>query len=306
MFIDEKILPAEDISDGNRLKQYKVLKAEADTIRKNDKSVMLNLFRSFYNKKLNVGIGFQRAYGAVLAGDYFELVKLPDGNYLFVFLDISGHGLPAYTTLIRLRSAITLAVNDLTQISKPDDSIDTNALVADISTKFTDIMDASNIDDFACVNFTFIYYEDNFFTLKFYNRSMLFPIVVRKNYNGAEIFNLNLEAREWIPEKGYLLGSDLRQLLGESYLDSPCCEFKLYEGDSILYYSDGIIEAYNNELKGEEFGDHRIEQILLDNIGLGSQEIINKLFAEVYSYIGKPEYQKDDMTAVLIDFPLIK
>ena len=205
-------------SDRDKLRQFEILAAEANTVREKDKVLVRGLFRNFYHKRLNVGIGFQRAYGAILSGDYFDLIKLPDGNYLFVFADISGHGLPAYTTLIRLRSAITMAIQESKRIFRKTDTIDTDFLVKDISSKFTDIMDESNSHDFACVNFTFIYNEHDKFHLKFYNRSMLFPIVVRK-FNGkiVDIYNLNIEDKGWFPVKGHLLGSDVRKLITDSY-----------------------------------------------------------------------------------------
>ena len=294
-------------SEKEKLKQFEVLAAEANTVREKDKVLVRSLFRNFYNHRLNVGIGFQRAYGSILAGDYFDLIKLPDGNYLFIFADISGHGLPAYTTLIRLRSAITIAINETWWIYKKTESINTDFLIKDIAAKFTDIMDESNSYDFACVNFTFIYNEEDKFNLKFYNRSMLFPIVVRKYEDSiADVYNLNNEEKGWVPQKGHLLGSDVRKLLGDSYLDSPSCEFTLYEGDSILFYSDGIIEAYDKNNPMEEFSEEKIIEILKEHYPLAPQVIINELFESVYDFIGNPEHQKDDMTAVLIDFPLVR
>ena len=105
--------------DPGKLRQFALLDAEANTIRERDKFLIKGLFQNFYGKKLNVGIGFQRAYGAILSGDYFDLIKLPDGNYLFIFADMSGHGLPAYTNLVRLRSAITISISHREEDIRP-------------------------------------------------------------------------------------------------------------------------------------------------------------------------------------------
>jgi hypothetical protein len=309
MYDQELQAEARGISDSDRekLRQFEILAAEANTVRDKDKILVRGLFRNFYNKRLNVGIGFQRAYGSILPGDYFDLIKLPDGNYLFIFADISGHGLPAYTTLIRLRSAITMAIRETTKIFKKMDTINSDFLVSDISTKFTDIMDESNSHDFACVNFTFIYNEDDKFHLKFYNRSMLFPIVVRKFKNSiVDIYNLNNKDKGWVPLKGHLLGSDVRKLLDSGYLVTPSCSFTLYEGDSILFYSDGIVEACGNEGSQQEFGEQRLIDILSEYCPLTPQVVINLLFESVYGFIGDPKFQKDDMTAILIDFPPVR
>ncbi len=290
-----------------KLKQYEILTLEANAIREKDKVLVKSLFQNFYSKNLNVGIGYQRAYGSILSGDYFDLIKLPDGNYLFVFADMSGHGIPAYANLVRLRSAITIATSEAKKSYKSSNILDTDFLIRDICEKFTDIMDDSYSFDFASVIFTFIYNENDKFYLKFYNRSMLFPIVVRKYQSQVvDVYNLNKEDKGWRPLRGNLLSSDARRLIDNDYLDTPSCEFVLYEGDTILYYSDGILEAQNKNASGEEFGEERIITILKENINLMPQVIVHELLNAVYSFMGKPEHQRDDMTAVLIGFPPVR
>ena len=294
-------------TDGEKLRQYEIIYAEANSIREKDKISTRGLFQSFYKKKLNVGIGFQRAYGAILSGDYYDLIKLPDGNYLFIFADMSGHGLPAYTNLVRLRSAITISIIESKNIYERAGTLNPDFLVRSISSKFTDIMAESYSHDFACVLFTFIYNAGDRFHLKFYNRSMLFPIIIRKfEKRVVDLYNLNTEEKGWRPLKGYLLSSDVRFLLGDRYLETPSCEFVLYEGDSILFYSDGIVEACNKDNSLEEFGEDRIIHVLVETLNLMPQLVIHELFNSVYAYIGRAENQKDDMTAVLIDFPPVR
>ena len=297
------------MTDTNRdkLDQFELLVSEANTIRERDKLLIKGLFQNFYDKTLNVGIGFQRAYGSILSGDYFDMIHLPDGNYLFIFADMSGHGLPAYTNLIRLRSAVTISIHEARKIFGHSGAVDSEYLIKDITTKFTDIMAGANSQDFACVLFTFIYNEGDKFHLKFYNRSMLFPIIIRKyESHVVDVYDLNHEGKGWVPLKGNLLSSDVRQILGDKYLEMPTCSFTLYEGDSILFFSDGILEAYNKDQSPKEFGVERVVQILKDNLNLVPQLVVHELFEAVYAYLGRPEMQKDDMTAVLIDFPAVR
>lgn len=294
----------DDNSIENRLRRFDILRAEANTVREKDKNLIRSLFKNLYRRRLIVGIGFQRAYGSILSGDHFDLIRLTEDTYMFVFADVSGHGLPAYTTLVRLRSAITLAVNEMRRIYKTTGLMDHGVLIGSIASKFTDIMDESNSDDFACVNFTIVENRDGKFNLEFYNRSMLFPIVVHKNGKREfQIENLNYPHDDWEPNKGYLLGSDIRALLGDTYLESPRCRYTLHEGDSILFYSDGIIEAYRPGDRGTDFGDEGVEEVLLDYAGLHPQLVVDGLFRAVYDYLGSPEHQKDDMTAVMVSFP---
>jgi len=291
-------------TDANKLKRLDMLIAEANLVREKDKINVRNLFRDFYHNKLNVGIGFQRAYDSILAGDYFDLIKLPDSSHLFVFTDISGHGLPAYTTLIRLRSAISMAIKNLRKTYVEDSCINPSYLIQDIVEKFINIMEDANTNDFAGVNFTIIIEEDKFFRLKFYNRGMLFPMIVRNEKNSVKLINLNNEHIDWTPNKSFLLGVEFSKIAEEGYNHTPECEFILRKGDSILYYSDGIIEACPDDEEENEFGEHRLEQVLIENAGLFPQLVIDDLIYTVYDYIGSPVQQKDDMTAIMIDYPI--
>ena len=305
MSIDQTGILQDEAIESN-LKRLNILRNEANAVREQDKVLIRTLFKNFYQKRLTVGIGFQRAYGSILSGDYFDLIKLPQDQYMFVFADVSGHGLPAYTTLIRLRSAITLAIKESRGVYATTGANDIHYLIRDICTKFTDIMDESNSDDYACVNFTIISHEDDHYLLRFFNRSMLFPIVLKRpQQKGLQIVNLNYRQPGWDPGRGYILGSDLRRLLGERYYETPECSFVMHEGDSLFFYSDGISEAYNHDSGNEEFGDKRIEEVLRDYAGLFPQVIVDELFRKVYSFMGKPEHQKDDMTAVFIGFPTV-
>lgn len=304
MLIDQTSLFSDDETIESNLQRLNILRDEANAVREQDKSLIRAIFKNFYQKRLTVGIGFQRAYGSILSGDFFDLIKLPDDQYMFVFADVSGHGLPAYTTLIRLRSAITLSIKETRRLYSTTGFNDAQYLIRDISTKFTDIMDESNSDDFACINFTIISHEEDHYLLRFFNRSMIFPIVLRRpQHKGLQIVNLNYRQPGWEPATGYVLGSDLRRLLGERYYETPECRFIMQEGDSLFFYSDGISEAYNHDDPTEEFGDKRIEEALRDHAGLFPQVVVDELFRRVYSFIGKPENQKDDMTAVFIGFP---
>lgn len=287
-----------------KIQKYEMFSQEANQVREKDKRLIRELFKSFSNSYLMVGIGFQRAYGSILSGDYFDLLRLPENKFLFVFSDISGHGLPAYTTLIRLRSAVILAVKDAEAEYAVTGIVDYSAIIKNISEKFTDIMDMSSSNDFASANFVFIEEGDKCIKLRFFNRSMLFPIIVRRQPEGAKIINLNSRHADWKPEKGYLLGSDIKSLISENaYSNTPECCFDIYQGDMILFYTDGITEAFDFRSDNSQYGEKRLEQKLMEMCDLPPQFVINSIFDSVYDFIGSHEYQKDDMTAVLIDLP---
>jgi len=290
--------------------QYRLLKVEADTVRENDKVVIRSLLGDFYGKQLEVGIGFERAWGSILSGDYFELFKLPDGNYLFVFADISGHGLPAYTTLVRLRCAVIVAVKGYHKHFTRGEKLNAEKLIRNITTLFTDLMEVAGSKDFASVLFTLITSEDDKYHLQFFNRGMYFPLVVRRFQDELiDVYDLNESEKGWLPVKGFLLSSELRELLGEKYNEYNSCTFILYEGDSLLYTTDGILEAKEDKNGQSEYGMDRLKNRLIRHIQqktLTPQEVINRVFDDVYRFMGKRRNQHDDMTAVLINLPLVR
>ncbi len=287
-----------------KIRIYEIFRQEANHVREKDKKLIRELFKSFSYSDLRVGVGFQRAYGSIISGDYFDLFKLSDNNFLFIFADISGHGLPAYTTLIRLRSAVILAVKEMEGIHERTGLIDYAYLIKSIAMKFTDIMDMSNSNDFASVNFVFFEDKNGSLKLRFFNRSMNFPLIIRRNNNGVEAFNLNNHYDFWKPEKSFLLGSDIKSLISlESYYHTPECCFEIFQGDMIFFFTDGITEAFDFETEKKQYGEERLEQKLIEFADFPPQLVINSIFDSVYEFIGKHEYQKDDMTAVLIDLP---
>jgi sigma-B regulation protein RsbU (phosphoserine phosphatase) len=66
-------------------------------------------------------------------------------------------------------------------------------------------------------------------------------------------------------------------------------------GDTLLLYTDGIIEATN--AAGEEFGAQRLGQLLLSSTGKEPGAILDRLFEQITT-----GSQQDDLTAVLIRF----
>jgi serine phosphatase RsbU (regulator of sigma subunit) len=71
----------------------------------------------------------------------------------------------------------------------------------------------------------------------------------------------------------------------------------LEPGDLLAMFSDGIIEA--NNLKQEEFGTRRLENVLRHNTSRPLQEIVDKVFTELRQFEGG-RIPRDDQTLVLL------
>lgn len=71
----------------------------------------------------------------------------------------------------------------------------------------------------------------------------------------------------------------------------------LDEGDFVLFYTDGVIEAANS--RGEEFGLDRLRQFMLDNRTACASKMLDTLRKTLNAFIGIAS-QFDDMTAALV------
>jgi sigma-B regulation protein RsbU (phosphoserine phosphatase) len=72
----------------------------------------------------------------------------------------------------------------------------------------------------------------------------------------------------------------------------------LLPGDTVLFYTDGVVEAMNSAR--ELYGFERLESLVRSlQPGLSSQALIDAVLADVAAFVG-PAEQHDDITMVAI------
>lgn len=72
---------------------------------------------------------------------------------------------------------------------------------------------------------------------------------------------------------------------------------KLRKGDTVVFYTDGVPEAMNNENKF--YGFERFEELLKQHQSQGAKELKDRVVFDVQAFAGKTE-QPDDMTVVVV------
>jgi serine phosphatase RsbU (regulator of sigma subunit) len=72
-------------------------------------------------------------------------------------------------------------------------------------------------------------------------------------------------------------------------------ERRLFPGDTLALYTDGITEAFNEA--GDEFGEERLTGALQRHGKLRSQDLLNAIIGEVRRF--SPHEQNDDMTLIV-------
>jgi serine phosphatase RsbU (regulator of sigma subunit)/predicted ester cyclase len=89
-------------------------------------------------------------------------------------------------------------------------------------------------------------------------------------------------------------GMPLGLMSGMSYEEG---EASLREGDSVLFYSDGLVEAHDP--KGEMFGSPRLRALIAERAEETS--LGEFLMEELYSFVGEGWEQEDDITLLTLE-----
>jgi sigma-B regulation protein RsbU (phosphoserine phosphatase) len=211
---------------------------------------------------LEVALRFQPA--RELGGDLYDFLNYGKDRYVIAVGDVSGKGAPA-----ALYGAMASGIIRSLAPQKPTPpemlkKLNVTLLERKIEGHF--------------ITLTYAIWEPKTKTLRLANAGMPLPLLVR-----------NGQCRP-IRAEGVPLG-----LL--EHTEYQEITVTIEKGDLLAMFSDGIIEAPN--LKHEEFGTRRLENVLKHNARRPLVEIVDALFEEVRRYEqGRPP--RDDQTLVLV------
>jgi phosphoserine phosphatase RsbU/P len=197
-----------------------------------------------------------------ISGDYYDVIRFPDGRLVFAIADISGKGISAAILMANMQALLrTLA----------ETGISPSEVCSRLNRHLHQVTDESK---FA----TFFYAEWNVSTryLKYVNAGHHPPIV------------LGSSGGRQLSEGGFPIGM------------FAACEFQtgevaLQPGDLLVLYSDGLTEATKS---GEEFGDQRLKS----EIERRSQQELGDIQAGVLESVRKwaGDELEDDMTLLMV------
>jgi predicted ester cyclase len=201
-----------------------------------------------------------------VGGDFYDFLELPNGRLGIVVGDATGKGVPAALVMASGRSmlrALAQASNSPRDVLRRVN----NALVTDI--------------------------PPNMFVTCFY--AVLDPESGLLRYANAGhdlpyLHHHDGEAKE-LRATGMPLG--LMSSMGYEEM-----ELVLEAGESVLFYSDGLVEAHDP--KGEMFGFPRLRALLAEHAE--ERALGDFLLGELYSFVGEGWEQEDDITLVTLRF----
>jgi serine phosphatase RsbU (regulator of sigma subunit)/predicted ester cyclase len=199
-----------------------------------------------------------------VGGDFYDFLELKDGRLGLVVGDATGKGVPAALVMASARSMLRAvaqapAYSPGDVLSRVNDSLAIDIPPNMFVTCFYAILDPKSGH------------------LRYTNAGHDLPYLWHGG--GAE----ELKAR----------GMPLGLMPGMSYEEK---EVTMELGDSVLFYSDGLVEAH--EPKGEMFGFPRLRGLLAEH---GEDRSLgNSLLEELYSFVGDGWEQEDDITLLTL------
>jgi serine phosphatase RsbU (regulator of sigma subunit) len=204
-----------------------------------------------------------------VGGDFYDFVTFEDGRVGLIIGDVSDKGVPAAlvmaTTRSMLRAAVADGVSPGQALARANES-----LCREIPAKMF-------------VTCLYAILEPATGRLRFANAGHDLPY--HRHGAGADA----LVAR----------GMPLGLMPGMRYEENECT---LARGDSILLYSDGLVEAHNPAR--EMFDDPRLKQLVGDYGAADAleaqQPLIDYLLAQLATFVGPEWEQEDDITLVTL------
>lgn len=203
-----------------------------------------------------------------IGGDYFDFLKLSNGDIGIAFGDVSGHGLTSGIVMAMAKSALLVQVDyeasPRAVLDVLNDVVIRTAPKRILMTFFFGVLDATAQ------------------TLRFSSAGHLDPYVYRAATRKLEALS------SW----GFPLGVRRREPFREHTVEFSA-------GDRLVLYSDGLIEAIDDD--GEPFGFDRFEQTIVSSGHLSADEMKKSLLGAVRKFT-RNRPPEDDQTLVVVAF----
>lgn len=203
-----------------------------------------------------------------IGGDYFDFIDLPTGEIGVAFGDVSGHGLTSGIVMSMAKASLLVQVD---YDASPRAVLDVlNDIVIRTAPKRI------------LMTFFFGLLDPRQQRLRFSSAGHHDPYVYRAETGKLEALS------SW----GFPLGVKRREPFREHEVD-------FQPGDRLILYSDGLIEAVDDD--GDPFGFERFEHTIRENGHHGAEDLKKSLLAAVRKFT-RNRPPEDDQTLVVIAF----
>ena len=199
-----------------------------------------------------------------VGGDYYDFLDLGHERLGLVMADISGKGIAAALLMANLQA--NLRSQCAVAMDQP------RRFLQSVNQLFYE-----NTADNSFATLFFAEYDDKARRLLYANCGHLSPLVLRRD-----------RALERLDSTCTVLGL---------FQDWDCSieERKLFPGDTLVLYTDGVTESFNEA--GEEFGEQRLIEALRGHADESCQDLLASIVDEIRRF--SPRVQHDDVTLIV-------
>ncbi|MEO8355049.1 MAG: PP2C family protein-serine/threonine phosphatase [Chloroflexota bacterium] len=202
----------------------------------------------------------------IVSGDYFDFLQFEDGTHGFVVADVSGHGVSAGMLMTSLQTVF----HTLT----PETDSPVNVL--------------QTINRLYIHNISFTTFVTAFFgKLDPRTRTLSYASA---GHNPPLLYHRSTKEADWLKPTGAAIG-----LMEEYRLQQESVQLR--EGDILLLYTDGIIEALDPQ-GTEQFGYERLAEVIQQNEVLPASELAQKIRQSLNDFT-QGSVLVDDVTLVI-------
>jgi sigma-B regulation protein RsbU (phosphoserine phosphatase) len=205
-----------------------------------------------------------------VSGDFFDFIDIDDDKMGFVIADVTGKSVSGALVMTASKSVFRLLSED--QLSVGEIMIRANRQIK------KDITKAKGM--FVALLYAVLNMENK--TIGMCSAGQTQPILLSGKTGEAELIETEGDA--------FPLG----------IIDDPDYQetmLQLSSGDTVIFYTDGVVEAMNK--KEKMYGFDRFIEVIKANQGLEVNTFMEKLIDDINSFVGKAE-QHDDLTIVVI------
>jgi len=202
-----------------------------------------------------------------VGGDYYDFIKRDSSTYDLIIADVSGHNIGSALIMAETRTFIHARMESIKQPAE---------MLHALNAYFLKDLDRSDL-------FVTMFYLQ-------YNHANHHLIYGNAGHNTPLLWKQQQQKIITLDGEGLIFGIQKDISFEQNSIE-------LEPGDILLLYTDGIIEAENNN--GIFFGIERLEKLLIEYSHLSSKELINQVMIQGRIFTGLRHFN-DDITLVVM------
>lgn len=202
-----------------------------------------------------------------VGGDYYDFIDRGNRTYNLTVADVSGHNIGSALIMAETRTFIHARVHEISQPA---------AMLKELNSYFLKDLDRSEL-------FVTMFYLE-------YHADSRELVYSNAGHNSPLLWRAEQQTVELLDAEGLIFGIKNNIIFEQK-------QTVLYPGDILLLYTDGIIEAEDNDK--QLFGTERLGKLLEECSALEAGEIIERIMNQVRIFTGLRHFS-DDITMLIM------